>query len=175
MPRIHPVQLAQTDAKTRSILEGVRAQIGMIPNLYATFARSPAALNAYLALNDTLGKGRLSAAQREVIALAVGQSNQCQYCLSAHTLIGKGAGLSDQDIQQARSADDNNGLASFAAAIVERRGMVSEADLAAAQNIGLDEEVIIEVIANVALNILTNYTNHIADTEIDFPVVDVEL
>lgn len=173
MSRIPPIQLSQTDAATRSTLEDIKNKIGMVPNLYATFAHSPAALNAYLTMNDALGAGRFTAKERETIALAVGQANHCQYCVSAHTLIGKGAGLSEQELRQARAADEGNALASFAARIVESRGQLSDADIHKAQVLGLDEEAIVELVANVALNILTNYLNHVADTEIDFPVVEL--
>ena len=174
MSRINPIQPSQAEASTRDTLANIKSKIGMVPNLYATFAHSPAALNAYLAMNDALGAGRLSARERESIALAVGQANRCQYCVSAHTLIGKGSGLSEQEIQQARAAEADNPLAGLAAKIVASRGQLSDADIHSAQVLGLDDEVIVEVVANVALNILTNYLNHIAETEIDFPVVALD-
>ena len=102
MTRIAPVSLDQADVATQATLNGLKAKLGMVPNLFATFAQASAVLNGYLAFSDALSKGRLSAAQRELIALAVGQTNACQYCLSAHTLIGKGAGLSEAAIRAAR-------------------------------------------------------------------------
>ena len=115
--------------------------------------------------------------KREIVALAAGQANRCQYCLSAHTLIGKGAGLSAEAIAAARTGQAANALddaiAGFARALVEQRGVVSADAMANYRRAGLDDGLILEVIANVALNTLTNYTNHIADTTVDFPVVAV--
>ena len=175
MSRIHPITLEQADSTTRATLESVEAKLGLIPNLLSTLALSPTALNAYLGLSDTVSKGRLSAKDREAIALAVGQANSCQYCLSAHTLIGKSVGLSEEQILQARLAVRSNIVAYLSARIVESSGLLTDSDLALARQNGLDNSLILEVLANVTLNILTNYANHIAETPIDFPPVPVEL
>lgn len=177
MPHIAPLSLDTADAATATTLKAVKAKLGMVPNMFATLAHAPAALNGYLGLSETLGTGRLSAAQREIVALAAGQANTCQYCLSAHSLIGKGAGLSEDAIAAARSGRGSNPLnaaiAGFARALVEERGRVSAEAMAGYRQAGLDDGLILEVVANVALNVLTNYTNHVADTEVDFPVVTV--
>lgn len=179
MSRIAPVALAQADAATQATLNGVKAKLGMVPNLFATFAQSPAALNGYLAFSDALSKGRLSAAQRELIALAVGQANACQYCLSAHTLIGKGAGLSEGAIRAARSGTaegaQDKALVELAIKIVRQRGVLADSDLIEAAAADVDHGLVLEVTANVALNTLTNYTNHIAGTDVDFPAVPLAL
>ena len=173
MTQIAPLTIDTADAATAATLKAVKAKLGMVPNLFATLAHAPAALNGYLGLSETLGTGRLNASQREIVALAAGQANRCQYCLSAHTLIGKGAGLSAEAIAAARTGQAANALddaiAGFARALVEQRGVV----LANYRRAGLDDGLILEVIANVALNTLTNYTNHIADPTVDFPVVAV--
>lgn len=177
MARIQPINRNEATGQLASTLDGVKAKIGVVPNLFGTFAQSPAVLNAYLAFSEALTKGNLTAQQREVIALAVGQTNSCQYCLSAHTLLGKGAGLSPEAIRQARdgaSVDPlDDALAKLAVKIVNRRGVLSDADLSEARSAGLTDSLIVEVIAHVALNTLTNYTNHIAATDIDFPVVQL--
>ncbi|HPR07182.1 MAG: carboxymuconolactone decarboxylase family protein [Zoogloeaceae bacterium] len=177
MPQIAPLTLDTADTATAATLKAVKTKLGMVPNMFATLAQAPAALNGYLGLSETLGTGRLSAAQREIVALAAGQANRCQYCLSAHTLIGKGAGLSEGAIAAARKGKGDNALdeaiAGFARALVEQRGVVSTEAIAAYRSAGLDDGLILEVIANVALNTLTNYTNHVADTAVDFPVVAV--
>lgn len=179
MPRINPVNIDQADAATVATLNAVKAKVGMVPNLHSTFANAPAALNGFLAFGDALAKGQLTAKQREIVALATAQANGCHYCLSAHTLIGKGAGLSGEAIlaaRQGKGADAlDNAIATLAVQIVETRGQVSDADLAAARVAGLDDIRIIEVIANVAHNVLTNFTNNVAATEIDFPVVAVAI
>lgn len=177
MARIQPIDRQQTSADINATLDAVKAKLGKVPNLFATFAHAPAALNAYLAFSDALGKGRLKPAQRESLALAIGQANSCQYCLSAHTLLGKGAGLSPADIRDARDghAEDalTNALITLGVKIVQQRGQLSDSDVAEARAAGIDDGLIVEVIAQVALNTLTNYTNHIAATDIDFPVVDL--
>ena len=179
MSRIAAIDAARADASVQATLSAVKAKIGMVPNLFSTFAQSPAVLNGYLALSDALGKGALTAKQREIIALAVAQANECHYCLSAHTLMGKGAGLSAEAIQKAREGKGesaiDNAVAAFARRVVDTRGQVAEADLAAARAAGLDDARILEVIAGVAINVLTNYTNNVAQTDIDFPKVEVTL
>lgn len=177
MPNIFPINLSQADPQTVQTLNAVQQQIGMIPNLFRTFAHAPVVLNAYLRFSETLAGGRLSAQQREIIALTVAQVNTCQYCLSAHTLLGKGAGLSDEAILQARKGSADNAIdqviVAFAQKIVVSRGRLSNADLQEVRSVGVDDGLIVEIIANVTLNILTNYTNHIAATDVDFPVVSV--
>ena len=177
MPNIQKVDETKIDATTQATLDGVKAKLGMVPNLFSTFANSPAVLDGYLKFSESLSQGQLSARQRELIALAVGQENQCQYCLSAHTAIGKGAGLSDQDITLAREgkAADNfdNMIVKFAVEIVKSRATINSDQLEALRSVGVNDSLIMEVIGNVALNLLTNYTNHIAATEIDFPAVDL--
>lgn len=179
MPRIAPIDTVHADSAVQATLAGVKAKIGMVPNLFSTFAQSPAVLNGYLALSEALGKGMLTAKQREIIALAVAQANECSYCLSAHTLMGKGAGLSPEGIRKAREgkaeSDFDGAVAGFARRVAETRGQVSDADVAAARSAGLGDAYIVEVIANVAINVLTNYTNNVALTDIDFPKVEVEL
>ena len=175
MARIQTVNRQQTSAEVNASLDAVKAKLGKVPNLFATFAQAPAALNAYLAFSDALTKGRLTPAQRESLALAIGQANSCQYCLSAHSLLAKGAGLNSEDIRTARDghAQDalTNALVKLAVSIVEQRGQLSDEAVNEARQAGVDDGLLVEVIAHVALNTLTNYTNHIAATEIDFPVV----
>lgn len=178
-PRIAPLDPASADPAVAATLAAVKAKLGVVPNLFRTFARAPAALNGYLAFSDALSGGRLDAGRREIVALAVGQANSCAYCLAAHSLIGKGAGLSEADIRAARagaSADAADAaLAVFARQLTERRGVVDDAELAAFKRAGFDDGHVLEVVALVALNTLTNYTNHVAGTIVDFPVVPLEI
>jgi len=179
MSRISPAATDQTDASTAATLHAVKAKLGMVPNLFSTFARAPAALNGYLSLSEALTTGRLTARQREIIALAVAQANTCQYCLSAHSMLGKMAGMNTAEINDARRGKATNALehaiANMAVSIVHQRGMLTDAEFLAFKASGLDDGLMIEIIANVAFNILTNYTNHIAVTDVDFPLVDVAL
>lgn len=173
MPRIQPVSNPTGDAAT--IFNGVKAKIGMVPNLYATLGHAPHVLGAYLDFSGKLAGGRLSAKEREQIALAVGEANACAYCLSAHTAIGKGAGLSADDIADARygtPADSRpRAIVSLARSIVATKGHVPDAELAAVRQAGLDDALVVEVFAVTVANIFTNYANHLFDTDIDFPKV----
>lgn len=177
MSRISPVSEPRGEAAT--ILSAVNSKLGMVPNLFATIAHSPVVLGAYLAFNDALSQGRLTAAQRELIALAVGQANQCQYCLSAHTLMAAGSGVEKQQITAARKgkAEDkfNQSILTLALALVEQRGNLTSEQLNDAYQNGVDDELIVEILAQVVANIFTNYTNHVAETEIDFPAVDLTI
>ncbi|MDP3777577.1 MAG: alkylhydroperoxidase [Methylotenera sp.] len=179
MPTISPIALSATDSNTSQTLIAVKSKIGMIPNLFLTLANSPAALHGYLRLSESLGSGFLNTRQREIVALVVAQENGCQYCLSAHTAISKGAGLSDAEILSARfgtgAASKSNAIVSFSRKVVQKRGHLSAEDLEEVRRAGIDDGTVIEIIANVALNILTNYTNNLANTDVDFPLVEVEL
>lgn len=177
MARIQPINRNEATDQLAVTLDNVKAKLGKVPNLFATFAQSEAVLNGYLAFSESLKQGLLSPAQREIVALAIGQTNNCQYCVSAHTLLGKGAGLSSESIQAARRGASVNelddALAKLAIKIVNNRGVLPDEDLNEARSKGVTDPLIVEVIAHVALNTLTNYTNHIAATDIDFPVVQL--
>lgn len=165
-----------TDSQIAASLDGVQRQLGVLPNMFRVFAHSPVALNAYLQLSGVVAKGRLSAQQREQIALAVAQANDCGYCNAAHAAIGGMVGLVPAQIAAARrgEADDPRTAAALRLAqrIVATRGHVPLAELDVFKAEGLDEATILEVLVNVVLNIYTNYTNHLARTPIDFPQDD---
>lgn len=177
MPRILPIDPERADANTAATLKAVTAKLGVLPNLFTTLARAPAALNGYLQLSQALAQGHLSARQRELIAIAVAQENSCAYCLSAHATIGQGVGLSDDDIERARlgGARDamDDAIIGLALRTVMSRAEISDSTLSQARRAGLDDGLIIEIIAHVALNVLTNYVNRIAGTDVDFPLVDL--
>lgn len=179
MSRVAAVAFSNVDSKVATTLSLVEKSLGMVPNIFATLGNAPVALDGFLALSKTLSRGRLTARQREIVALAVGQENECRYCLSAHTASSKGAGLDDAGALKARNGDGEDGsdraVAMFAKEIVRQRGHVSDKELERARKAGLDDGLVMEVVANVALNTFTNYANEVADTEIDFPVVEVEL
>jgi uncharacterized peroxidase-related enzyme len=175
MSRIDPIDPAITTGPAKALFDGVQRKLGCVPNLFRVLGNAPAALNAYLGFNAALSGGGLGAKQREQIALAVAETNQCDYCLSAHTFIGSKLGLSEQDILAARhgqAADPRaNAILELARNIVVQRGELGAKGVAAARAAGLTDADIVETIANVALNIFSNYVNHIAGTEIDFPAV----
>ena len=174
MPIIKPVGVESADATTREILTAVKNKMGMVPNLISTMAQSPAVANAYLGFSQALGDGRLSARMREQIALTVGEANSCHYCVSAHSVLAKGAGANEEDVLAARRGNSSDGkeqaALEFAQVVVNSRGVVGDDDVEQLRTSGFDDGEICEIVANVALNIFTNYFNHIAGTEIDFPL-----
>ncbi|QDU92614.1 carboxymuconolactone decarboxylase family protein [Lignipirellula cremea] len=174
MPRIQPVNRTTADSKTANLLGSVEKKMGQVPNIIATMATSPAVAQAYLGFSQSLSTGQLPARLREQIALVVGETNNCEYCLAAHTALGKGAGLTEGetcDARRAEAKDDKERAAlRFARTIVNERGRVSDEDVQAVRQAGYDDGEIAEIVANVALNIFTNYFNHVAGTEVDFPV-----
>lgn len=179
MQRIAAVNPAVAEGKAKQLLDGVKAKIGMTPNLMKTLASAPAALEAYLNFGAALGTGNLDAKFREQIALAVAQANSCEYCLSAHSAIGKMVGLKPEEIatsREAHSADAKRdaGL-QFVQALVVQRGMVSDQALAYVKAAGFSNGDVAEIVANVAVNIFTNYFNHVARTDVDFPRVAVAM
>ncbi len=177
MPRIPtPATIADAPVASQPLLEAVRKQLGVAPNLFRLVSNSPAALEGYLGLSTALGKGKVPAATRERIALAVAEVNGCDYCLSAHTYLGKNlAKLDDAEITANRSGASNDPKADaavrFAAKVTRERGHVSEDDLRAVKLAGYDDAQVIEIVLHVALNTWTNYINEVAKTEIDFPKV----
>lgn len=174
MARINPVNRSAADAATGRLLDGVQKKLGIVPNLIATMANSPAVANAYLGFSQSLSTGTLPARLREQLALVVGETNSCEYCVAAHTTLGKGAGLSEEETCDARRAvagnDKERAALEFARKIVTDRGNVSDDDVHAVRQAGYSDGEIGEIVANVALNIFTNYFNHVAGTEVDFPV-----
>lgn len=159
--------------QAKELLSVVKAKMGLVPNMTRAMVRAPAVLDAYLQMSGALSKGALPAKTREQIALTVGQANRCDYCLAAHSTIGKMVGLAPEQILAARRghADDasTDALLRFAAVVVEKRGRVDAADLVAVRAAGFGDDAIAEVVANVALNLFTNYFNHVAGTAVDFP------
>jgi uncharacterized peroxidase-related enzyme len=171
MTRIAPVNLEHTTDATRPMLEGVQKKIGFLPNVFRVLAIAPAVLASYLQNSAALGKTSLSATQKEAIFLATSQVNGCDYCLAAHTLFAGKAGLTDQEIRSARIGE-LDAYALLAQQITESRGHLSSEQIAAARAAGINDAKIIEVIAHVASQTLTNYLNNVALTDIDFPAID---
>lgn len=173
MQRLPAINPAVATGKAKSLLDAVQATLGVTPNMARTMANSPAVLEAYLGFSGGLAKGELSPQLREQIALVVAEANACGYCLAVHSALGKSAGLADAAILESRrgGADDPRTAAAleFSARIVRERGRVTDADLAALRRAGCTDGAIAEIVAHVALNVFTNYFNHVAGTDVDFP------
>lgn len=161
---------------SQPLLAAVKQQLGMVPNLMKVLAHSPAGLGAYLGFSGATAGGALSGAQRERIALTVAEANGCEYCLSAHTYLGKNvAKLSADELDAARDGRSSDAqvqaLLKFTQQVVESRGQVSDAALQDFFAAGYGNDAVVEVVANVALNVYTNYLNNVARTTVDFPHV----
>lgn len=177
MSRIQtPATIQAAPEASQPMLEAVKKQLGVVPNLFRMVSTSPAALEGYLSLSGALGKGKLPVQTRQRIALTVAELNGCSYCLSAHTYLGKNvAKLDDAEMTANRNGASNDPKADaavrFAAKVVSERGHLQAKDVEAVKQAGYDDGQILEIVLHVALNTWTNYINEIAQTEIDFPVV----
>ncbi len=175
MPRLKAIETAQAEPKAKALLESVEKKMGVTPNLMRTMANAPAVLEAYVGFRNALGAGVLSPKLREQIALTVSELNGCHYCLSAHTALGKMVGLGDEEIVDSRrglSPDrKTEAVLQFARKIVSERGWVSDDDVASLRAAGTTDAELAEIVAHVAVNIFSNYFNHVADTDVDFPEV----
>lgn len=175
MSRIEMIDPNTAQGKVKELLEEIKKKSGRVPNILKTMAHSPVALQAYLGLSGAFAVAKLPPKVREQIGLAVGEDNQCGYCVAAHSAIGKHAGLTPEEIEEgrrARSRDPKtNAILVFAKKLSANRGNVTDPELAEVRKAGCSEEEILEIITAVALNLFTNYVNHVADTAIDFPKV----
>lgn len=171
--RIPGLEPSQATGQTRKILERIQAKLGRIPNLVSVMANSPATLQGYVALGEAQQASLFSKAFQEQMALAVAEANQCAYCLSAHTALGKMNKLSDDEMLRNREGTSEDARTEtalrFAQNVVRTRAMISDEDLSHLRRAGYSDGEIIEIVFNVVANILTNYINHVAGTLVDFP------
>ena len=178
MTRIAIPATDYTPAASRPLLDAVNKQLGVVPNLMKVLGNSPAALGGYLSLSGALGKGAIGAKTGERIALAIAEFNHCGYCLAAHTYLSKNlAKLDDAEIAANRSGTSSDVKAEaavrFAVDVAQDRGHVSDAAVQAVKSAGYSDAEVMEIVLHVALNTLTNYVNEVAQTEIDFPAVEM--
>lgn len=177
MARIAPLTKDEVSGKAAEQWGAVEQKIGKVPNLLATLARSPGALGMYLNTGAALEEASISAALREQIAMVVAGQNQCGYCASAHTAIGKMVGVAEGELSKnlRGESDDAKVQAAldFSKVIVEKRGWASDAEVQAVRDAGYTEGEVLEIVATVVANIFTNYMNHVIETENDFPKVEL--
>lgn len=175
MPRIEPLTDDQATGQAAELFSAITQKVGKVPNIYRTLGQAPSVLAGLLELGKALDGGSLSAPVKEQIALRVAERNGCDYCASAHTAIGKNAGLSEEQAIDARQgkADDSKTQAvlTLVDAIIEREGFVTDDQLKAAHHAGISDAEVLEVTGQVIKNFFTNFVNHIAQTEVDFPKV----
>lgn len=176
MTRLKAVNPEEATGKTKELFNGIQSKLGMVPNMMRTMGNSSAVLEGYLNLSGALSNGALGAKTGELIALAVSESNACDYCLSAHTFIGeKLVGIDASSLSSAREGTNSHSKTEsalkFAQILVSKKGSVSDNDVKEVRAAGYTDGEIGEIVAHVALNIFTNYLNKTANTAIDFPVV----
>jgi uncharacterized peroxidase-related enzyme len=173
MARLNTIQPEAATGALKTLFDGVQHKLGMVPNMIRTMANSPAVVDGYVQLSGALAHGRLSGKVREQLALAVSEANGCDYCVAAHTALGKMFGLAENQIHDARQGASidakTHALLRFARKVNETRGKVGDDDLVEVREAGFDDGIIAEVVAEVALNVLTNYFNNVAETTVDFP------
>jgi uncharacterized peroxidase-related enzyme len=175
MTRITLIDPANATGQTSEQLGQIKSAFGMVPKMFKAAANSPAALASLWGAFGALGDGRLGAKLGEQIAVAIADRNNCNYCLAAHTGLGRKAGATPQEMAEAqagRSADPRTAAAlAFAVKIVDQRAGIETADIDAVRSAGFDDEEIVEIVAHIALNLFTNYLNVALDVPVDFPGV----
>jgi uncharacterized peroxidase-related enzyme len=177
MSRLTALSPDQTSGKTKELFNAIHARFGVVPNMMRTMGNSAAFLEGYLNLDKALSGGTLGVKNSALLALAVAETNSCNYCLSAHTYLGANLAKLDVDSMEAARLGGSkdartNAILKFAQTLVAKRGHVSDGDIAAVRAAGITEGEVGEIVGHVALNILTNYFNITANTQIDFPVVE---
>ena len=172
MTRLPLIVRESAPASVRPTLDAIHGAFGVTPNMFRTVANSPAALASMWGAFGALGGGVLGAKLGEQIAVAVSDRNACDYCLAAHTALGRAAGVSADAMRAAQSgmSDDPATAAAlrFALKLVDERGQAGEGDIAAVRAAGFSDEAIVEIVAHVALNLFTNYVNVAFAVPVDF-------
>jgi uncharacterized peroxidase-related enzyme len=173
-----PLQtITDAPAQSRASLEEIQSAFGTVPNMFRATANSPAALASMWGAFSALGSGRLPARLTEQVAVAIANRNGCEYCLAAHTALGRKSGASAEEMtaaQDGRSNDPRTAAAlTFALQVIERRAHVAPADLAALRAAGFDDGETVELLGHVALNVYTNYVNVALAVPVDFPEVSL--
>ena len=178
MSRINLVTKDTANADQSELLDAIQAKLGMVPNFLKVLANSPAALRAFLGLHAIAETGSLDPQTRERIAVSIAQGNSCEYCLSAHSAIGRKAGLSNAELAANRAGSSLDAKAAeavvFAQALNTHLGEVTQAEIDAVRKAGYGDAEIVEIIAHVGMNILTNLVGKASQVDIDFPKVSLE-
>lgn len=177
MSRLNVVTPAQAAGQTKALYEAITRAVGGVPNIYQGVGNSPAALEGVLQLGEALKKGQLSIAESEAIRLTVSEAYGCDYCLAAHTFLGRKAGLSNTELIQIRRGtvqDPRLGaLVAFVRAALDPEARVSDDDLARLRSAGFDDARVAETLLVIAQTVFTNLFNRVHKTPLDFPAAPV--
>lgn len=174
MPRINTVNVDKVSSETKQIYQNLEKKLGRVPNIFLNMGNSPTVLKGFFGLSEAANQTSLSRELREEIALLTAQINGTKYCLSAHTANAKECGLSDQDIAKARHGEAHDpktqAILKFVKTLIEKRGQVTNQDVASLKAAGINDTQLVEVILVTILNIFTNYFNNVTDPQVDFPL-----
>lgn len=174
MSRIQAIDPTTAGPDIEPILASLKKSIGRIPNIFLNMGQSAAVLKGYADLTEAIHKTSLNSKLREQIALVVSQANSCNYCLSAHTVMAKGAGLSEESIIEARKGESQDqksaAVLKFAKKVAENRGHVSDQDVEHLKEAGVNDKELAEIVLVVIQTMFTNYFNNVTDPQIDFPL-----
>lgn len=177
MSRLKALNPDEATGKTKELFDAVQSKMGMVPNMMRTMGNSVSVLSGYLSFSGAVSSSSLGPKLGELISLTVANFDGCNYCNTAHTFVGGKIGLDKQSMDLARSAvshdNKNNAALQFVKAILETKGKVSNTEFEKVKEAGFNDAQIAEIVAAVALSIFTNYFNNIADTEIDFPKIEL--
>lgn len=177
MARVELIDPNAVTGERKAVLDEITTAFGATPAMFRAVANSPAALKMMWAGFGAFGSGRLGAKLGEQIAVLVADRNSCEYCLAAHTMLGRKAGATSQEMSEAqagRSQDRRTAAAlAFAAKLVEKRAQIDDDDVEALRAVGFDDEDVAELVAHVALNLFTNYVNVGLAVPLDFPAVQL--
>lgn len=173
MPRLNVVTPETATGQTQALYAAIKGAVGMVPNIYQGIGNSPAALGGLLGLGEALKKGQLTAAEIETVKLVVSQAYGCNYCLAAHTLLGKKAGLPDEEVIAIRRGQPETAklaaLVRFVSATFAPQARVSDDDLRAVKAAGYGDAQIVETLLVIAQTVFTNLFNRVHQTPLDFP------
>lgn len=173
MSRIHVPTHADVSPANQALFDNLKSALGFVPNLYATLAHSDHALGSYFALQNA--KSSIAGKAREVVNLVVSQVNECEYCLAAHTVIGKMTGFTDDQIMEIRGGTAGfdpklDALARLSKDIAVKRGKVDGGLVDAFFAAGWSKANLVDTIVTIGDKTITNYLHSVTQVPIDFPV-----
>ena len=175
IPLINP---DDTSGAHADLFNQIHTTFGVVPNMFKAIGNSSAALESMWTSFGALGNGVLDAKLGEQIAVLIANINRCEYCLAAHTVLGENAGATPTEMSEAQGGKSSDpktqAVLDFAKKLVENRANVSKSDITILQENGFNDADVAEILAHVALNIFTNYTNIAFDVPLDFPKVSLK-
>ena|SRR6218665_3919760 len=175
MSRVQLINPAEATGERKQVLDQIHGAFGATPAMFRAVANSPAALKSMWGSFGALGGGVIPAKLGEQIAVAVADRNACEYCLAAHTVLGRKAGATAEEMAAAQAGESSDPKTAaalrFALKLVTDRDQVTDADVKALHSVGFSDEEVVEILAHVALNLFTNYVNVAFAVPVDFPTV----